>query len=104
VRAHGHIVSWNVNGQNKPGFNPYWTSELGPTAERPTDNTDEGLYYGLCVEIALTVQDGRTTGLQLSPVEVFLRPATFSHGTSTQGVRSLPIGTSGTGDTEVSRS
>lgn len=42
VRAHGHIVSWVVNGESKPGFNPYWTSELGPTAERPTDNVDEG--------------------------------------------------------------
>jgi len=42
VRAHGHITSWIINGKHNPGYTPYWPAEQGPTAERPTDNLDEG--------------------------------------------------------------
>lgn len=43
VRAHGHITSWIINGKHNPGYTPYWPAEQGPTAERPTDNLDEGM-------------------------------------------------------------
>lgn len=47
MRAHGHVVSWNVNGQDHAGFNPSWPPEYGRTASRPTDNRDQGGSFGL---------------------------------------------------------
>lgn len=43
VNAHGHVKSWSVGGVDKPGFNPSYAGDYGGfTAERPTDNSDQG--------------------------------------------------------------
>ncbi|OCF43460.1 hypothetical protein I317_02760 [Kwoniella heveanensis CBS 569] len=42
VSAHGHVQSWNIGGETKNGFNPSNPPQYGPTAERPTDNSDQG--------------------------------------------------------------
>lgn len=42
VSAHGHVASWTINGEEKAGFNPSSINQYGPTAERPTINTDQG--------------------------------------------------------------
>ena len=44
VSAHGHVKSWVVDGQAHAGFNPSNAAEYGPTAERPTDNSDQGVF------------------------------------------------------------
>lgn len=52
VIAHGHITNWVIDGVSKNGFKPSGytpggTLEYGPTAERPTNNGDNGEYL-LC--------------------------------------------------------
>jgi hypothetical protein len=42
VSAHGHVTKWTIGGVDKAGFNPGDVNEFGPTAERPTDNADQG--------------------------------------------------------------
>ncbi|WVQ94614.1 hypothetical protein IAU59_001694 [Kwoniella sp. CBS 9459] len=42
VSAHGHVASWTIGGQAYNGFNPSNPSQYGSTAERPTDNSDQG--------------------------------------------------------------
>ncbi|WVF67002.1 hypothetical protein IAT40_001745 [Kwoniella sp. CBS 6097] len=42
VSAHGHVASWVIGGETKNGFNPSNPPQYGPTAERPTDNSDQG--------------------------------------------------------------
>ncbi|WWC71796.1 uncharacterized protein I206_105755 [Kwoniella pini CBS 10737] len=42
VNAHGHIAKWTVGGQDHNGFDPSNPQNGGPTAERPTDNSDQG--------------------------------------------------------------
>ncbi|WWC91508.1 uncharacterized protein L201_006454 [Kwoniella dendrophila CBS 6074] len=42
VNAHGHVAKWTVGGVEHPGFNPSNAAEYGKTAERPTDNSDQG--------------------------------------------------------------
>lgn len=46
VTAHGYVKSWTVNGESKPGFSPSNAKEIegGVTAERATDNKDNGQY------------------------------------------------------------
>lgn len=47
VSAHGHVLSWTVNGVAMPGDNPSNSGEYGPTAQRPSDNRDQGEYHAL---------------------------------------------------------
>lgn len=47
VSAHGYIVSWEIDGERKPGFQPSYPPQFGPTAERPTDNKDHGRSGGI---------------------------------------------------------
>lgn len=42
VSAHGHVAKWFIDGEEKAGFNPSYAAQYGPTAERPTDNSDQG--------------------------------------------------------------
>ncbi|WVW85922.1 hypothetical protein I302_107960 [Kwoniella bestiolae CBS 10118] len=42
VKAHGHVASWTISGETFAGFNPSNAAEYGSTAERPTDNSDQG--------------------------------------------------------------
>jgi len=46
VTAHGYVKSWTVNGESKPGFSPSNAKEIegGVTAERATDNKENGQY------------------------------------------------------------
>ena len=49
VTAHGYVKSWTVNGESKPGFSPSNAKEIegGVTAERATDNKENGQYRQL---------------------------------------------------------
>ena len=42
VSAHGHIKSILVDGVAHAGFNPSYAADYGPTAMRPSDNSDQG--------------------------------------------------------------
>ena len=42
VSAHGHVMSWVVDGTAHAGFNPSNPTLYGATAERPTLNKDQG--------------------------------------------------------------
>ncbi|WRT70441.1 uncharacterized protein IL334_007439 [Kwoniella shivajii] len=42
VNAHGHVAKWTLADGDHAGFNPSNAAELGATAERPTDNQDQG--------------------------------------------------------------
>ncbi|WWC64347.1 uncharacterized protein I303_106957 [Kwoniella dejecticola CBS 10117] len=42
VNAHGHVAKWTVGGEEHAGFKPSNPPEYGATAERPTDNSDQG--------------------------------------------------------------
>jgi len=46
VTAHGYVKSWTVNGESEPGFSPSNAKEIegGVTAERATDNKENGQY------------------------------------------------------------
>lgn len=42
VRAHGHIKAIVVDGVSHAGYNPSYAADYGPTAMRPSDNSDQG--------------------------------------------------------------
>lgn len=41
--AYGHIRAWIIDGVSKAGFNPSNPGQLGPTAQRPVDNVNQGM-------------------------------------------------------------
>jgi hypothetical protein len=49
VAAHGHVMNWIIDDISYPGFNPSNPAQYGPTAERPTDNADQGMSIILLV-------------------------------------------------------
>jgi hypothetical protein len=51
VEAHGYVKSWTVNSESRPGFSPSNPTEIegGVTAERATDNKENGRYSTLAV-------------------------------------------------------
>jgi hypothetical protein len=48
VSAHGHVMSWVIDGQAHAGFNPSNPTLYGATAERPTLNGDQGKFIYNC--------------------------------------------------------
>lgn len=62
VHAHGHVSAWEINGETKGGFNPSNAAQYGPTAERPTDNSDQGESYSRrLVSVRLTLKGSPIT-------------------------------------------
>lgn len=44
VNAHGHVKEWVIGGVSHPGYNPSNPPMYGKTAERPSDNSDQGRF------------------------------------------------------------
>ena len=57
VNAHGYIVSWTVDGQSRPGFDPSWdpSAKQKDTAQRHYFEKERGEYYACFQDYALTV-------------------------------------------------
>lgn len=50
ANAHGHVKTWVVGGENKPGYNPSNSNDYGGvTAQRPADNSDQGKSSSSCI-------------------------------------------------------
>jgi len=68
VQAHGFVKTWSVDGVSQPGYTP--SNPAAPenenTAERATDNKDNGRYISISVT---DIQDLPTILPQSLPVE-----------------------------------
>ena len=103
VAAHGHVKSWVIDGQAHAGFNPSNAAEYGATAERPTDNSDQGMSFS---SMSKRISDGQVSPITLppwSPVVVPHLEMVFRPWTSKVDRALLPNGTPGLNPTRVSQ-